>query len=514
MSSLNGSWPSRTARLYPGRDGLAFAPKMRVVFYSRPWSVDLHIAIEDHWRRLNGGATVSYITQHRQVENALGKAGRDVTSIIHELRRLDVEDPASTLESLEQRYGNALMPLMRYLMADRYFTRRTRAWQLEQLARFALFFEGLLDGLRPDVLVFDAPDSMPGWIGGDIARARGCGVVGLMPSTLPPGRLLMLSSHDTIQGSRERYERIRATGISQPEREAARALQSVVLGAGTRLDYLPRRELPDLLRRLARGSVIKEHASHSLWQWRERASGNWYTQPDAFIWHIRRLTHRARAMVADQLYLRRPQVPERFVFYPLHFEPEAATLVHGSYFENQMEVVRNLARSLPIGWRLVVKEHFYMRGRRPLSFYRSLRRIPNVQAVPFSVPTNALIRDARVVAVIASTVGLEASLIGKPVVMFGDYPWDYAPTVHKVAALSKLPALLRSAETSVVGPDHPDVLAFAASWDAALPVGRYYRTRQYDWREPDNVRNIASAIEAVATRGRGLDDPLHVSTPA
>jgi hypothetical protein len=99
---------------------------------------------------------------------------------------------------------------------------------------------------------------------------------------------------------------------------------------------------------------------------------------------------------------------------------------------------------------------------------------------------------------------LEASLIGKPVVMFGDYPWDYAPTVHKLVALPDLSQLLRTAEASALGPDHPDVLAFAASWDAALPPGRYYRTRDYDWREPANLRRIASAIETAA---RGPIEP-------
>jgi hypothetical protein len=40
------------------------------------------------------------------------------------------------------------------------------------------------------------------------------------------------------------------------------------------------------------------------------------------------------------------------------------------------------------------------------------------------------------------------------------------------------------------------VLAFAASWDASLPAGRYYRHRGYDGLEPSNVARIAAALES------------------
>ena len=135
-----------------------------------------------------------------------------------------------------------------------------------------------------------------------------------------------------------------------------------------------------------------------------------------------------------------------------------------------------------------------MRGWRHLGFYRALRRIPNLRLLPFATPTNELIKQAQGVAVIASTVGLEASVIGKPVLMFGEYPWDHAPTVRRLGALRELPSQLRSLPGAELGPDHPDVLAFAASWDASLPEGRYFKTRNYDWREPENVHRIAAAL--------------------
>jgi hypothetical protein len=322
--------------------------------------------------------------------------------------------------------------------------------------------------------------------------------------------LLLLRGFDTIPGAREIYERMRREGLQQHEVDAARSLQRVVQGEGTKLDYLPRRDYREFAGRLIRGSVLREHATMSAWQLRERVAKNWFVQQDPFVWHVRRALDQVRAGFADWRHLNEAPPERPYVFYPLHFEPEATTLVHGSYAQNQLDLVRNLARSLPAGWELVVKEHFFMRGRRSLSFYRRLQSTPGVRTVSLSQPTNQLIMGAQVVATIVSTAGLEASLIGKPVIMFGDYPWGYGPSIVKVGALSDLPELIRGAGSSELGIDHPDVLAFAASWDAALPPGRCFKTRQFDWTEPDNVARIAAALEGVMERAwsRALESAI------
>ena len=68
--------------------------------------------------------------------------------------------------------------------------------------------------------------------------------------------------------------------------------------------------------------------------------------------------------------------------------------------------------------------------------------------------------------------------------------------------LVELPDLVLSAADSTLGPDSREVLAFAASWDQALPKGRYYTHREYDWLEPENLGRIADALWRLGT----LDD--------
>jgi hypothetical protein len=310
----------------------------------------------------------------------------------------------------------------------------------------------------------------------------------------------MLRGHREIPGARERYEELRRTGLDERAEAAARALQAVVLGSGTKLDYLQERDWARFFSRIAQGTVAREQARFALWQLRERRSGNWFVQPSPVVYAALGRARSLRARVADARYLKDELSGRPYAFFPLHYQPEATTLVHGSYFENQLETIRNLSRSLPVGWDLVVKEHFYMRGLRELGFYRRLRELHNVRLVPFSIPTNQLLAEAEVTTVIASTCALEAALIGRPVLMLGDYPWDYAPTIHKVGPLTDLPSTIRAAAGSALGTDHPDVLAFAASWDAALPEARYYTNRQYDWLEPANVSRLADALAGALER--------------
>jgi hypothetical protein len=469
---------------------------MRVVFYARPWSVDILTAVENHWRRSAPVESI-FITHQLEAARALTALDREVIHIPTDIAALVVPGPVTELQRIERRYGDALLPLPRYLMAERYFEGRDRSWQLDQLVRHALFFEQLFDEFSPEMIVGEAVDIMPAWLAYDMAPAHGCEPVGVIPSTLPPGRVLMLRGHDEVAGAAETYDAFRRGGLTGEQEAAARDLQGIVLGEGTRLDYLPPpRQRLDLMRRFANGEVLRNHLSRSIWRLREKRADNWFMQPDPVVHRLTQPLRALRGAVANRRYLNDPPGSLPFVFYPLHFQPEATTLIHGSYFEDQLTVVRNLARSLPAGWELVVKEHFWMSGQRALGFYRALKSIPNLRLLPFSVPTNELILTAEIVAVISGTAGLEGALVGKPVLIFGHYPWDYAPTIRRAGAMADLPRQIQELSEAELTPDHPDVLAFAASWDASLPPGRYFKTRAYDWCEPENVVRLADAIES------------------
>ncbi len=117
----------------------------------------------------------------------------------------------------------------------------------------------------------------------------------------------------------------------------------------------------------------------------------------------------------------------RFAFYPMHFEPEVSLQVFGRPYQNQIELIRTLALSMPVGMKLVVKEHPRSLGFRKASYYRKLLDIPNVRLADPFMPSIEIVRRAQLVCVVSGTIGLEAAIHRKPVLVFGRTPYTLLP---------------------------------------------------------------------------------------
>lgn len=112
-----------------------------------------------------------------------------------------------------------------------------------------------------------------------------------------------------------------------------------------------------------------------------------------------------------------------YAIYPLNTEPEVALLAYGRPYRNQIETVRNLAAALPVGWKLVVKEHPNAYGYRSAGYYKKLQQIPNVLVASPQADTGLLTEHCSLVALVYGTIGLEALIKRKPLLIFSDVPY-------------------------------------------------------------------------------------------
>jgi len=129
-----------------------------------------------------------------------------------------------------------------------------------------------------------------------------------------------------------------------------------------------------------------------------------------------------------------------FLFFPLHFEPEVSIQVFGRPYQNQIELIRNIALNTPVGTKVVVKEHPRSLGFRPFSYYRKLLEIPNVYLIDPFIQAFQIVQYAKLVAVITGSIGLEAAIIGRPVITFGEVAYNILPDtmVKKIENLSTI----------------------------------------------------------------------------
>jgi hypothetical protein len=109
-----------------------------------------------------------------------------------------------------------------------------------------------------------------------------------------------------------------------------------------------------------------------------------------------------------------------YIYYPLHVDPEASTMVLSPYHTDQVAVIEAISKQMPAGMKLLVKEHIPSVGRRTNGFYQRIRTMPDVHLISPFVNGFALMQNATLTCVITGTAGKEAILLGKPVLVIGN----------------------------------------------------------------------------------------------
>lgn len=132
-------------------------------------------------------------------------------------------------------------------------------------------------------------------------------------------------------------------------------------------------------------------------------------------------------------------LPSRNVFYAMHFQPEQSTLTQGSWYVNQIALIENISKSLPLNYSLVVKEHPWGRGVRPLWQYKYISNFHNV--VFCDAPSKEIIKNTDAVLSITGSILIEAMVLDKPAIMFGSNFFEYSKLIHKIQNISDLPRI-------------------------------------------------------------------------
>lgn len=356
------------------------------------------------------------------------------------LSQLD-DTPADTefLSAREKQFG---VPLQHMIFAERHLVAGRTHDQVLRLAELLIRrVEDDLDTIRPDVLFSEDVSCLTSYIHWAVAKARGIKIV-YIGSGRFPGRvthyanplqqwdLLAEIFPDTPQELLSAAELDDARKLIAEFRERPTQYTGIAAAAefrvGNRFDLrrlalVTRRYLTDPGNPTMRSSleVVSQRAT--------RLARHKFAQ--------------ARGMF-DQ-----PVDGEKFVLFPLHLQPEATTLVLAPYYLDQPALAADVAKSLPVGYKLYVKEHIVCRGRRPLGYYEELRSIPGVRLIGPDTSSWGLLRRASAIAAITGTMGWEGLLLQKPVITFGEVFYNLHPHVHRAGLVAKhqWPALVRRA---------------------------------------------------------------------
>jgi len=164
------------------------------------------------------------------------------------------------------------------------------------------------------------------------------------------------------------------------------------------------------------------------------------------------LKKKYRKRFIDQNLTMKPDLDVDFAYLPLHIEMEQYPLITAPFYTNQIEIIKQVAKSLPIGYRLYVKEHPSQgaRGWRSISEYKEIMNIPNVYVINPSFPSTNLHRNCAFTITISGSAGLDAAFYEKPSLVFTDLHYSFLPNVYRIKSIEEISKIIKRALTTKV----------------------------------------------------------------
>jgi hypothetical protein len=193
-----------------------------------------------------------------------------------------------------------------------------------------------------------------------------------------------------------------------------------------------------------------------------------------------------------------PRDDERFIFYPIHYIDDAQIVIRAPHYYDQFALMEIMAKALPYGFKLYVKEHPSLIGCFPFeAMWRLKKRCSNVRIIHPLYHPHKLIKKASAVATINSTAGFEAIIFKKPLLVFGKAFYRGAGLSTDVGELHDLPAKIAAALTSPV-PSDERVIQFLAT------LKRYSFDAEIMQFNPsnENAEKVAHALLELARQPR------------
>ncbi|MCX6723045.1 MAG: hypothetical protein NT094_03150, partial [Candidatus Staskawiczbacteria bacterium] len=201
---------------------------------------------------------------------------------------------------------------------------------------------------------------------------------------------------------------------------------------------------------------------------------------------------------------KKPDFNSKYIYAPLHFQPEASTTVLGGIFANQINFVEILSASLPEEWKIYIKEHpvqFYNNGVsysafRFKGYYERISKIKGVEIIPLETSTYELMENAQVTATITGTAAWESLMRLKPALIFGDNWFQECPGLFKIKNVAECKRALDLISSGEFKIGKEDIVRFLFSFAEVAVRGNFYffSKKESNVDEETNINNLYGCI--------------------
>lgn len=288
--------------------------------------------------------------------------------------------------------------------------------------------EKLFDEIKPDYLVLYGPAGFSDALIYTIAKVKGCKVIELTSARILGKFAINDNLHNSWPILKLEYDKIK--NQTNPNLETANSFIDNYFKSPAKQDCT-------INYKQSFGKRLKTIIKYAGYLIKSRKLPDFtLTVAPVVLWPIKQTFFR---MLRIFEY---PIPNEKFVFFPLHFQPEASTLIYGKWYVDQLALIESLSKSIPISHMLYLKEHSFGYGNRQLSFYKRLKALPNVRIISPYADNLKLIKECSLLVTITGTSGWEALLCQKPVIVFGDVFYNICEEVIKIKSVEDLPIII------------------------------------------------------------------------
>lgn len=293
------------------------------------------------------------------------------------------------------------------------------------------FFEKMVVEHKIELILYENVSNTFAYFAYIVASKHGKNYRGFSPSRLP-GRFEISEGPFDFTKIKETFKKIQENeievdeeiqkaskeyikGIENIEPDYMRFNNSSSVNIGKR--YLSKKKILKVL------SLLKYTTESSYWNF--QIGNPFKTHIKLFL---RNFLRRVKCFLIPNYYEKYDSKCQ-FFLYPLHFHPESSTSVLSGNNLDEYEVIRSIAFNLPEGTTLFVKDHKSAWGLPTLKFYKKIKRLPNVKLLSPDEPTKQLIKKSEGIITLTSTVGYEALLLEKPVILLGRVFYEFHKNV-------------------------------------------------------------------------------------
>ena len=352
------------------------------------------------------------------------------------------------------------------------------------------FWEAFFDSHRPDIFVSETPSILSMCVAWLVCKRRGVKFLTFQEIPALGNRVVVSSSWE---GHYDELEEALDKRAGMPEsEERANTYIDRVIGTGLKtartttyvantgglLFGIPRslRGIDKLLHRVGQERAYYVNATLG-----ERATRRVQSAIRRFLCRTLRLFDRHIEPATDRYFL-----------FPLHMLGEWSHYQHfGMQYGDQVGAVYEVASCLPFGTSLYVKEHRSGFGRRKLKDYREIRRFRQTRLIDPYHDTTTLIKHAQAVVTLGGTMGFEAFVMGKPVILLSRASYQSFPGIHHADTPERLARMLENVDRLPSADRNEVQRCVSALFDISFEA---YMYPIEDLIAPENIDRFADAM--------------------